>query len=109
MIFFDRKKGNIHLTADQGQLVPELEKVSFDSNVQIITSQGVTLLMDFLEYEEKEHFLQTDQSVHIFTDSYEATGNGMIIDLKDRTLVLFGDVKAQVPRKSSNAPISGTP
>lgn len=109
MIFFDRKKGNIHLTADQGQLVPELEKVSFDSNVQVITSQGVTLLTDFLEYDEKEHLLRTDQSAHIFTNSYEATGNGMTIDLQNRTLVLFGDVKAQVSKKSRKAPISGTP
>jgi len=109
MIFFDRKKGNIHLTADQGQLVPELEKVSFDSNVEIITSEGITLLTNFLEYDEKGHLLKTDQSTHIFTDSYEATGKGMAIDLQDRTLLLFGDVKAQIPRKSSKFPLSGTP
>lgn len=109
MIFFDRKKGNIKLTADHGQLVPELKKISFDSNVEVITSQGITLLTNFLEYDEKEHLLKTDQSTHIFTDSYEATGNGMTIDLQDRTLLLFGDVIAQVPRKSSKAPLSGTP
>jgi len=107
--FFDKKKGDIHITADRGQLVPELEKVSLSSNVRVITSQEETLLTDFLEYREKEHLLHTDQPAQIFTDSYEASGNGMSIDLRYRTLVLFGGVRASVPRANKKDPISGTP
>lgn len=107
--FFDRKKGDIHISADQAQLVPELEKVSLSSNVKVTTSQGETLLTDFLEYKEKEHLLHSDQPAHIFTDSYEATGNGMSVDLRYRTLVLFGGVKASVPKNSNKGPVSVPP
>ncbi len=96
MIFFDQEDGDIELTADFGNLMPEIRKVTVSSNVVVTSASGNTLQTDYLEYDETGNILQTDSKVKINFDQIVATGKGLQMDVIERTLVLLNDVKAQV-------------
>ena len=95
VVFFDRKTGNIKLTADQGALLPEYHAVTVSSNVIVVTPQGNTLQTDYLRYEEDSNILHTDRMVTINGDNFTVSGRGMQVDVIERTLVLLSDVEAQ--------------
>lgn len=96
MVFFDRKMGDIELTADHGELIPEHKTVTVSSNVMVVSSPGNTLQTDYLKYEQTSNILQTDRIVKINRDHLIVVGKGMQIDIEKRTFVLLNDVKAQV-------------
>jgi LPS export ABC transporter protein LptC len=102
IIFFDRENGNIELTADRGELMPEYRKMTVSSNVIVISPQENTLQTDFLEYEEAGNILHTDKMVKINNDHYIVSGKGMRIDVTERTLLLLSEVKARVDGMDSH-------
>lgn len=96
MIFFDQEDDDIELTADFGNLMPEIRKVTVSSNVMVTSASGTTLQTDYLEYDETGNILQTNSKVKINFDQIVATGRGLQMDVIERTLILLNDVKAQV-------------
>ncbi len=94
MVFFDREKGDVELTADQGELIPEHRAVTVSSNVMLVSSPGNFLQTDYLKYEEASNLLQTDRMVTITRDNFIVSGKGMEMDTVERTLVLLSDVKS---------------
>ena len=96
MVFFDQKLGDIVLTADQGELLPEYRTVKVTTNVKVMSPPGNTLQTDSLEYKEATNSLQTDEMVKISFDHFVVSGKGMQMDVADRTLLLLGNVKALV-------------
>lgn len=101
VVFFDRETGNIHLTADQGVLLPDEQAVTVSSNVTIVNPQGTSLKTEFLRYEESSDILHTDQEVTIQRDHFTVHGRGMRIHIIDRTLALLNDVVVQSVAKGS--------
>ena len=95
MVFFDREIGDIELTADQGELIPENKTVTVSSNVMVKSSPGHTLQTDYLEYEETSNILQTDRMVTVTRDDFIVSGKGIQVDVVERTSVFLSDVKAQ--------------
>ena len=95
MVFFDREIGDIELTADQGELIPENKTVTVSSNVKVISSPGHTLRTDYLKYEETSNILQTDGMVSVTRDNFIASGKGIQVDVVERTSVFLSEVKAQ--------------
>ena len=96
IVFFDREMGEIELTADQGELIPEHKAVTVSSNVMVVSSPGNTLQTDYLRYEETGNILKTDRMVTINRDHFIVVGKGMQMHIVERTFVLLSDVKAQV-------------
>jgi LPS export ABC transporter protein LptC len=94
MVFFDPKMGDIVLTADQGELIPEKRTVKVRSNVKIISPPGNIMLTEFLEYNESTNILHTDKEVRLNFDYFEAIGKGMQMDVENRNLLLLSNVKA---------------
>jgi LPS export ABC transporter protein LptC len=95
LVFFDRKAGDIELTADQGKLIPEDRIVTVSSNVMVKNSQGDTFQTDYLKYVQTSNSLQTDRMVTINREHFLVTGKGLEMDVIKRTLVLFSDVTAK--------------
>jgi len=95
IVFFDREMGDIELTADRGELLPEHKAVTASSNVRVVSSSGNSLQTEFLKYEETSNILQTDRMVKISRDNLIVVGKGMQMDVVKRTFVLLSDVKAQ--------------
>lgn len=93
MVFFDRENGDVELTADQGELIPEHRAVTVSSNVMLRSSPGNFLQTDYLKYEEASNTLQTSRMVKITRDNFIVSGKGMEIDTVERTLILLSDVK----------------
>ncbi len=104
MIFFDREIGDIKLTADFGELMPEYQRVTVSSNVMIIGPSGDTLQTDYLEYEEDSNILKTDRMVKINRDYFIVSGKGMEMNVAEQTLVLLSDVKASSTVWTLNRP-----
>ena len=102
IVFFDRERGNIELTADLGEWISEYRKMTVSSNVIVIRPPGNTLQTEYLEYDEAGNILQTDKMVEINDDHYRVSGKGMRIDVTERTLVLLSEVKAQVDGMDSH-------
>ncbi len=94
MVFFDQKMGDIVLTADQGELLPEYQAVKVRSNVKVMSPPGNTLQTDYLVYKEATNSLQTDKMVKISFDHFVVSGKGMQMDIAERTLLLLDNVKA---------------
>jgi LPS export ABC transporter protein LptC len=95
MVFYDQEAGDIELTAEHGELMPEYRTVTVRTNVKVTNSQGNTLQTDYLEYKEAGNILQTDRMVTIHMGQFMVKGKGMQVDLETRTLVLLSDVEAQ--------------
>lgn len=95
MVFFDREGGDIELTADQGQLIPEYRLVTVSSNVMVKDSPGNTLQTDYLKYVQTSNSLQTDRMVTINREHFIVTGKGMEMDIVKRAVVVLSDVEAQ--------------
>jgi len=94
MVFFDPQMGEIVLTADQGELLPENRTVKVHSNVKIISPPGNVILTEFLEYKESTNILHTDKEVRLNFDHFEVIGKGMQMDVENRNLHLLSNVKA---------------
>jgi LPS export ABC transporter protein LptC len=94
LLFFDKKAGNIEITANHGSVMSEYQKVTFSSNVLVADSSGKTLRTEYLEYDEISNIFQTDRMVEIIANGFVARGIGMQINVKDRTLILLSDVNA---------------
>lgn len=95
MIFYDQDDGDVLLTAESGELIPEHSTVTVSTNVVVKNPKGNTLKTDFLEYKEAVNILQTDRIVTIIGDHFVVKGKGMTVDVDERTLVLLSDVKAE--------------
>ncbi len=95
MVFYDQEAGDILLTAEYGELMPEYRTVTVSNNVKVTNPQGDTLQTDYLEYKEAGNILQTDRMVTIHIGQFMVMGKGMQVDVETRTLVLLNDVKAQ--------------
>jgi LPS export ABC transporter protein LptC len=96
MIFYDKDDGDVLLTAESGELIPEYSTVTVSTNVVVKNPKGNTLKTDFLEYKEAVNILQTDRIVTIIGDHFVVYGKGMTVDVDERTLVLLSDVKAEL-------------
>lgn len=96
MIFYDQDDGDVLLTAESGELIPEYSTVTVSTNVVVKNPKGNTLKTDFLEYKEAVNILQTDRIVTIIGDYFVVNGKGMTVDVDERTLVLLSDVKAEL-------------
>ena len=94
MVFFDPQMGEIVLTADQGELLPENQTVKVHSNVKIISPPGNVMLTEFLEYNESTNILHTDKKVRLSFDHFEVIGKGMQMNVENRNLLLLSNVKA---------------
>jgi LPS export ABC transporter protein LptC len=94
MVFLDPQMGEIVLTADQGELLPENRTVKVRSNVKIISPPGNVILTEFLEYKESTNILHTDKEVRLNFDHFEVIGKGMQMDVENRNLHLLSNVKA---------------
>jgi LPS export ABC transporter protein LptC len=101
IVFFDREVGDLELTAELGELMPEYRIVTVSSNVMVTSASGDSLLTDYLEYEESSKILRTDRVVKFNTDYFMVSGKGMRMDIGERTLVLLNDVKAQFGERDS--------
>ena len=95
MTFFDRETGDIELTADQGELMPEYRRVTVSSNVIVLSSPENTLQTEYLEYDEASNILETDRMVKINFDHFKVSGKGMQMNVKEQSIVLLSDVKAE--------------
>ena len=96
MIFYDQDDGDVLLTAEYGELIPEYSTVTVSTNVVVKNPKGNTLKTDFLEYKEAGNILQTERRVTIIGDHFVVNGKGMTVDVDERTLVLLSDVKAEL-------------
>ena len=101
MIFYDQDDGDVLLTAEYGELIPEYSTVTVSTNVVVKNPKGNTLKTDFLEYKEAVNILQTDRIVTIIGDHFVVYGKGMTVDVDERTLVLLSDVKAELKGMNS--------
>jgi len=101
MIFYDQDDGDVLLTAESGELIPEYSTVTVSTNVVVKNPKGNTLKTDFLEYKEAVNILQTDRIVTIIGDHFVVYGKGMTVDVDERTLVLLSDVKAELKGMNS--------
>jgi LPS export ABC transporter protein LptC len=94
MVFYDPQMGDIVLTADQGELIPENRTVKVRTNVKIVSPPDNVMLTDFLEYKETTNSLYTNKEVRINFDQFNVTGKGMQMDVDKRILILLSNVKA---------------
>jgi LPS export ABC transporter protein LptC len=94
MVFFDPQMGEIVLTAEQGELLPESQMVKVHSNVKVVSSPDRVMQTEFLEYKEADNSLHTDREVRLFFDHFEVVGKGMQLDVGNRKLILLSNVQA---------------
>lgn len=96
IVFFDADLGNIVLTADQGELIPQKKIVTVYSNVTVTSPPGNVMHTEYLEYKEVTNSLHTDKVVRIDFVHFKVRGTGMQMDLEKRLLVLLSNVKARL-------------
>ena len=99
LIFIDRKRGNIVLTADRGEVFSSNETITITGHVKIENQPDNILLTDRLEYDEDTGILKTSSPVHAVMDDSSVHGRGMIIDTGQRTLQLLSDVNATLDQE----------
>jgi len=94
MVFFDPDLGDIILTADQGEIIPQNKTVKVRSNVKVANIAGNEMHTEYLEYTEATNSLQTDKVVRMKFDNFSVSGTGMKMDVEKRMIFLLSNVKA---------------
>ncbi|KPJ99199.1 MAG: hypothetical protein AMJ60_05785 [Desulfobacterales bacterium SG8_35] len=94
MVFFDSDMGDIVLTADQGEIIPQNKTVKVRSNVTVASTSGKVMQTEYLEYIEATNSLHTDKMVRMNFDHFTVSGKGMKMDIEKRIIYLSGSVKA---------------
>ena len=94
MVFFDPDLGDIVLTADQGEIIPQNKTVKVHYNVTVSSTSGTVVQTEYLEYVETTNSLHTDKMVRMNFNQFTVSGKGMEMDVEKRIIYLLGSVKA---------------
>jgi len=94
LVFHDKKRGDIVLTADRGKVFSSNDTIMVSGHVRIENRPDNVLLTDRLFYEEKTGTLKTDCLVRAILDNSVITGKGLLIDTGQRKLEVLSSVNA---------------
>ncbi len=94
LVFHDKIRGDIELTADMGQIHSGNETIRVMGHVRIEDQPDNILTTDWMEYDERSGILKTTAPVHIRLDGSTIEGKGLSIDTKQRKLFVSSDVNA---------------
>jgi LPS export ABC transporter protein LptC len=100
LVFIDRERGDIVLTADRGQIFSSNETIIVTGHVRIENRPDNILLTDSLEYDENTGILKTGSPVYAVMDDSNVHGRGMIVNTRQRKLQILSDVNATLDQES---------
>ena len=82
LLFYSTEEyGDIHLQADQGQLMQETRLIDVWGNVILKTERGEQLYTERLHYDDLNRQLSTDEPIKFLSSQLEMTGIGLQIDI----------------------------
>ena len=97
LVLADPGRGDIVLTADQGELLPRQDLVRARGKVVLTDGTGMTVHTTTLEYTAHDRTLATTEAATLTAGGFTATGTGLRIDTVNRRLTLSGRVRARLP------------
>ena len=99
LIFHDKTRGDIVLTADQGRVFSSNDTIMISGHVRIENKPENILVTDKLYYDEKTGILSTDSPVQARLDNSTIKGRGLLIDTRQRILEIMSGVNATLDQQ----------
>ena len=97
LLFYDRGKfGDVHLTADQGEMQQDSGQVDLVGHVVVTTGRGDRLKTDSLHYDDHTRRITTDDPVDVMTDQATLTGTGLQIDIDLERMIVKQDIRVVI-------------
>ncbi|NLC70252.1 MAG: LPS export ABC transporter periplasmic protein LptC [Desulfuromonadaceae bacterium] len=96
LVFFNKDKGDMELTADKGEVGADGSSFRAIGNVTLKGSEGYTLFCDDLEYSQKDSLIRTESPVRIVDERMELRGRGLKYHVEERLFELLNDIEADV-------------
>ncbi len=89
LLFYDRGEfGDVHLTADQGEMEQDSRQVDLVGHVVVTTGRGDRLTSHSLHYDDQKRRITTDDPVEIISEQAKLTGTGLQIDIDLERMVV---------------------
>lgn len=82
------------LRADEGDADKDFNELSASGNVFVESERGYRLTSDRLVYKQQEQKIYSDAHVVIESDDLTVAGNGLVLDVKGRTMFIYDGVEA---------------
>jgi len=95
MVVYDKRNGDIRITAQQGELDLEHRQVRLSGKVVVETGKGQRLLADDLLFVDAERAVSTDGPVVVVGPDFEISGVGLRYEVDSRRLTLRKQVEAK--------------
>jgi len=94
LLFYDRGEfGDVHLTADQGEMEQDSRQVDLVGHVVVTTGRGDRLTSNSLHYDDQKRRITTDDPVEIISEQAKLTGTGLQIDIDLERMVVKHNVR----------------
>ncbi|MBN1141741.1 MAG: LPS export ABC transporter periplasmic protein LptC [Deltaproteobacteria bacterium] len=100
VVFFDSDKGDMELTADQGEVGPDGGSFRAIGNVILKNAQGQALFSDDLEYLQEGSLIRTESRVRIAADGLVLLGRGLRYQVRERLFQLLNEIEASLYEKT---------
>lgn len=95
MVVYDKRNGDIRISAQQGDLDLERRQVRLRGKVVVETGKGQRLLADDLLFVDAERTVSTDGPVVVVGPEFEVSGVGLHYVIDSRRLTLRDQVEAK--------------
>jgi len=95
MLIYDKRNGDVRITAQEGELDLERRQVRLRGNVVVETGKGQRLLADDLLFVDAKRTVSTDGPVVVVGPEFEVSGVGLHYEIDSRRLTLRKQVEAK--------------
>ena len=98
LTFYDEKGAQqMVMRADEGVADQKFTEFHASGNVIVESERGYHLTADRLVYKQADHKIYSDSPVVLTTADLTVDGHGLVIDLNNQTISVYGGVKAVLP------------
>ncbi len=93
LIFYEQGDlGDVHLTADRGELHEDTQQVDLYGHVVVTTDRGDRLITDSLHFDDRRRRLTTADPITITSKEVRLTGVGLQVDIDQGRMVVKENV-----------------
>ena len=94
MVIYDRERGDISVSAQQGEFDLENSRVSLHGNVLLKSEDGQSIMTDYLEFDSQANLLSSEKRVEVVSGQMQLVGVGLRYDLDQGILRMRSSIEA---------------
>lgn len=94
VVFFGNRDKRIELTGSKGEVFNNTNDLAVSGDVRIMSSDGYTLMSDYLRYYSDKKIIVTESKVFLKGRGLDMEGVGMMADLERDRIIVKKNVKA---------------